>query len=199
MGSLKPNTIVLPLQPNFVSSPSFGPFLKNISSSEKNVLFCKFDPKDSRLYSEDSITPKQIHLWWRGGNQNTFELTLALSCTLRRNPIWAKSIICVKSLVADIAEEKKLRAVFSRYQSKLRIRNLDFEAIIDPNKNFFDSLTTSSQQADFVFLGLRPIGLEESADEYKAYFNTFMHKIEFLRNCCFAISDENLKFERIFV
>lgn len=199
MGSLKPNTVVLPLQQNFVSSPFFGQFLNDISHSGKNILFCRCDPHEARCYSENSISPKKIHLWWRGGNQKNFELTLALSYTLRGSPIWSNSVICIKSIVTDEEEEKKLRAVFSRYQSKLRIRDFDFEPIIDPEKKFFGSLAKYSDHADFVFLGLRPIGPEETIEEYKSYFDAFMKKTECLKNCCFVLSDENLKFEKIFV
>lgn len=199
MGSLKPNTIVLPLQQNLVEAPSFGQFLQNISTSGKNVLLCRCDPQELQLYSEDATPPKQIHLWWRGGNQKNFELTLALACTLRGSPIWSKSLICIKSIVEDHDEERQLRNIFQRYQSKLRIRNLDFEPILDPKRNFFETLSNFSAGADFVFLGLRPIIAEEAAEDYKAYFNSFMEKTAALKNCCFVISDENLKFEKIFV
>jgi len=108
-GPLVPNTLMMPFQTDL------APLIKEIETARKNLILLKDNPNQEHLFSEKSQAPKQINLWWRGENQRNFELSLALSYCLRGSTPWTNARICIKSIVADKAKEKKLIHVFERY------------------------------------------------------------------------------------
>jgi len=115
---------------------------------------------------------------------------------MRANPAWNGAEICIKSIVPDEETQKRLHHIFDRYQQRLRIKNLKFKPILDPNEAFLDNLLKNS--ADFTFLGLRERLPNESIEEYLRYFTTLNQKISPLKNCALVLARENLSFEKIF-
>jgi len=196
LGPLKPNTVIFP----FPEEPSridfYSELVTEIPQYGKNLIFLKADRNSSNLYTENFALPKEIDLWWKGGNQKNFELCLALSYTMRGAPAWSGAEICIKSIVQHEETQKKLSHVFSRYQQKLRIKNFRFEPILDPNAAFFENLLTHS--ADFTFLGLRERNPEESLEDYKRYFADLIEKTAPLKNFALVLAGEDLAFDQIF-
>ncbi|MBS0630165.1 MAG: amino acid permease [Verrucomicrobia bacterium] len=196
LGPLKPNTIILPLPQEPSRIDFYGELVTAIPQYGKNLIFFKDDPSSTPLYTEHARKPKEIDLWWKGGNQRNFELCLALSYTMRGSPAWCGAEICIKSIVDHEETQKKLHHVFDRYQQRLRIRNFRFESILDPKGDFFENLLTHS--ADFTFLGLRDRQPEESLEDYKRYFAELIQKTSPLKNFALVLAGEDLAFEKIF-
>lgn len=194
-GPLRPNTIILPLENNV---ESICQVLKDIKHIKKNILVFKSDPNNRRLYSENSSTSKQINLWWKGGNQNNFELCLALSYSLRGSPMWSGAKICIKSILEDEVSMRQLTSIFKRYEKKLRIKNLFFSPILHPSGDFFTILEEQSKDADFTFLGLMPQNGEKPDAEYQQYIKSFFKNTEPISNLAYILAGEDLSFEKIF-
>lgn len=191
-GPLRPNTILVPL--SGFSLQNVYSLLRHNSEFGKNIVLLKDDPFNTRLYAENSTTPKQINLWWRGENQKNFELCLALSYTLQASTLWSRAKICIKSIVKDEKMKTKLLNVFQRYQEKLRIRNLIFMPIVDPGESFFANLKEHSKDADFTFLGLKM----PEEDHYESYLSTLLDETKELKNFALVLAGEQLNFEKIF-
>jgi len=194
-GPLVPNSVILPLTSN---QKLIVDLLKDTQRINKNILLLKTDSGNPRLYSEPYVSPKRINLWWRGGNQNNFELCLALSYSLRGSPLWSGAEIRIKSLAKSQQELDQLSHVFGRYQKKLRIKNLTFSPILDEKGDFFGSLITHSKDADFTFLGLRSIGEEETDKQFETYFSNLVEKTSPVPNIAFVLAGEKLSFKKIF-
>jgi len=194
-GPLVPNTVLLPLSTGL---NALLQVLEDASRVQKNIVILKSDEGNPRLYSEPFVTPKKINLWWRGGNQNNFELCLALSYSLRGSSIWSGIEICIKSLVKSQETKDQLSHVFERYHKKLRIKKLSFEPILDEDGDFFSNLISYSKDADFTFLGLRIRKEGESHEEYQAYFESLLEKTAPVPNLAYVLAGENLSFQKIF-
>lgn len=191
-GPLIPNTLVMPF------NPAQAALVKDAESAGKNLILLKDDPSNWRLFTEKTATPKQINLWWRGENQQNFELSLALSYSLRGSGAWANAQICIKSIVADKAKEKKLIHVFERYREKMRLSDVLFESIIDPEEKFFSDLMLYSNDADFTFLGFRGFQQGESVEDYTRYLSHLDEKTKELKNVAFVLARQDLDFLKIF-
>ncbi len=194
-GPLVPNTVILPLS---TGPASIIKVLNDTSRVKKNILVLKSDEGNPRLYSEPYVTPKKINLWWRGGNQNNFELCLALSYSLRGSPIWSGVEIHIKSLLKDEESKLQLTNIFERYKRKLRIKKLFFEPVLSDSEDFFANLESTSKDADFTFLGLRMRNEGESSEDYEKYLSTFIQSTKPIPNLAYVLAGEDLSFEKIF-
>lgn len=195
-GPLIPNTLVTTL--NMENSHALATVVKHAEETGKNLILLRHESNNRQLYSVKSPTPKQINLWWRGQNQRNFELSLALSYSLRGSAVWSGARICIKSIVSTGAKEKKLLHVFDRYQEKMRLKDVIFEPIIDPDEKFFNDLTNYSGDADFTFLGFRGFGESEKIEDYAEYLDHLKSKTEQLPNFAFVLARQDLDFLKIF-
>lgn len=142
---------------------------------------------------------KQINLWWRGKENGNFELSLALSRIMQTGIGWKKSKISLKVIVKDEKEKEVLFKQFSKYKEKIRISNLEFLPIIDPEGRFFLNLLKYSQDADITYLGMRRPELLETASDYSKYCNNIFEKTKEVNNIAFVLTGEQMKFEKIFI
>lgn len=193
-GPLVPNSILIQLDAN---REFLYQSLIDAHQIQKNFILFKSAPDSSSLFTVPS--PKRIHLWWKGGNQNNFELCLALSYSLSFNPTWSQSEIVIRSLLDDPLELEKLTHLFTKYKEKMRIKTLAFEPILrEPGCSFGSVLQEVTHEADFTFLGLRFQGKEESVEQYHAYLDRFFEMIQCAPNCALVLAGEKLSFKRIF-
>lgn len=184
-GSLAPNTVLTTFD-----SPNLVKIVQEVQASEKNLILLK-----SGSLAQN---PQQINLWWRGGNQKNFELSLALAYTLRASPSWSQTKICIKSIVSDETKEKKLRHVFEHYKKKMRFVDVLFEPILDPEERFFSDLVRFSSDADFTFLGFRGLFEGERAEEYGHYLSYLEEKTQVLKNYALVLANQPFDFLKIF-
>ena len=194
-GPLTPNSVILPLTDDH---ELIIEVLKDTQRIKKNIILLKSDSANPRLYAESYVTAKRINLWWRGGNQNNFELCLALSYCLRGSPIWSRAEIRIKSLIRDEEELEKLTGLFEKYEKKLRIKKLVFCPILDEAGSFLSNLIEHSEDADFTFLGLRAAREDETDEEFVSYFSNLAAGVSPIPNMAFVLAGEQLSFKKIF-
>lgn len=197
LGPLKPNTIVLSINDHIQSPISICPLLMDTFHHEKNILLLKENEQSNNIFTSFNPKKKQINLWWGGEYEKNFELSLALSQILQISRVWLNSRICIKTLVKDKEMQAKKTLQFDRYQKRLRMKNLAFLPIVDPELEFVSALSKYSADADLTFLGLRaPDG--DKPEEYQKYYENFMKQTNELKNIVFVLAGEDLSFEKIF-
>ncbi len=196
-GLLKPNTIVMRPPMNY-KKHSFAQLLLDTHSQHKNIVILKDDSNKDYLFTDPSRKNKQINLWWRGKYPGNFEFCLALAYLLQQSKLWPNSKICIKMLAKDEAHQNKLHQQFDMYSSELRIKNLEFCPILDPNENFFTNFEAHSQNADLTFLGLKKPEENTTAEEYEEYYQNLSQNTKGVNNIAFVICGEKFEFRNIF-
>lgn len=193
LGPLKPNTILLSYNQISLQNSEIGKLLLETYHHNKNTIILK--PLISR---KEKKSIKQINLWWGGKEKGNFELSLALSRIMQTGIGWRKSKISLKVIVKDEKEKEIVFQKFLKYKEKIRINNLDFSPIIDPEGRFYLNLLKYSQDADITYLGMRrPTSLESSV-EYSNYCRNIFEKTKEVNNIAFILTGEQMKFEKIF-
>ena len=196
-GILKPNTILLSIPTQFKDS-SLTKLILDIHSQKKNVVLLNDDARKDYLFSNSS-KKKQINLWWRGKHPGNFEFSLALAFLLQQSKLWPLSKICIKVISKDEENKQSLIDQLEKYRARLRIKNLEFSALVEPVGSFFSCLAKSSQDADLTFLGLRRPDVATSVDEYTDYYAKLMENTRGLNNIAYVLSGENVRFRKIFL
>lgn len=196
-GLLKPNTIVMRSPTNY-EKHSFAQLLLDTYSQHKNIILLKDDSTKDYLFTDPSRKNKQINLWWRGKYPGNFEFCLALAYLLQQSKLWPNSKICIKMIAKDEAHKKNLHQQFDIYRSELRINNLEFSPLLDPNENFFTNFEAHSQHADLTFLGLKKPEENTTAEEYEEYYQNLSQNTKNVNNIAFVICGEKIEFRDIF-
>jgi len=167
-------------------------------SQNKNVILFKDDPLKDYLFRDTTRKDKQINLWWRGKYPGNFELCLALAYLLQQSPLWPKAKICIKLMSKDQATSDKLAAQFNTHRSELRIQNLEFHPLVDPDERFFSSFEANSKGADLTFLGLKKPEADTNEENYSDYFGSLLESTKGVNNIAYVLCGEKIKFRNIF-
>jgi amino acid transporter len=196
-GLLKPNTIVMkPLLG--CEKSSFAQILLDTCAQHKNIVILKDDSSKDYLFADPSRKNKQINLWWRGKYPGNFEFCLALAYLLQQSKLWPNAKIYIKMIAKDEIHKEKLYQQFEIYRSELRMNNLEFTPIVDPNEDFFSNFEAHSQNADLTFLGLKKPEENALAAEYAEYYQNLLQNTKGVNNIAFAICNEKVEFRNIF-
>lgn len=193
-GFLKPNTIVLPISAHY-DTDAFVKLLLDTHRMEKNIILMK----DYLFTHQAKNENKQVNLWWRGKHPGNFELSLALAYLLQQGKFWPNCKISIKMIAKNEKHKERLTKYFTRLQSKLRIKNLEFAPIVDKEDQFFQSLHQNTPAANLTFLGLKKPDATTSVEDYKEYYLRLLNKTESLDNVTYVLCGEKIKFRKIFV
>jgi amino acid transporter len=196
-GLLKPNTIVMrPL--SICEDLSFAQLLLDTCAQHKNIVILKDDSSRDYLFTDPSKKNKEINLWWRGKYQGDFEFSLALAYLLQQSKLWPDSKINIKMIAKNEAHKEKLEQQFESQRSELRIKNLHFFPIVDPNEDFFSNFAIHSQNAGLTFLALKKPEENTTAAEYAEYYQNILQSTKEADNIAFTICNERVEFRDIF-
>lgn len=197
-GLLKPNTIVMKTIVNG-DIRSFVQLVIDTHMQDKNIILLKDDSTKDYLFADSTRKNKQINLWWRGKYPGNFEFCLALAYLLQQSKLWPNSKICIKMVARDEIHKIKLHEEFESYRTDLRIKNLEFAPLIDPEENFFANFAAQSQSADLTFLGLKKPEEGTSSAEYEAYYQNVLENTKRVNNIAFVMCGEKIEFRKIFL
>jgi len=196
LGPLKPNTIILPVNKDLYKEDGFCNLLIDNNFLHKNIILLK--DSDSAVFTESSKKEKQINLWWRSDIKGNFELCLALALIMQNSKVWSSSKICVKTVVENEEKRKQLKNVFTRFNQKMRIKNITFSPLVDPTKEFISNLLKFSDDADLTFITLKNYSPGEPFYDYKNYYLNLFESTQNLKNIGYVLPGEPLQFEKIF-
>lgn len=196
-GILRPNTIFFSIPSAFETS-DFIRLLLSVHSHKKNIVLLKDDFQRDYIYSDATKQKKQIQLWWRGKYPGNFEFSLALAFLLQQSKLWPSSRISIKMVTKDAENKQELIEQFEKYRSRLRIKNLEFFPILNPEGDFFSNLAHESQNADLTFLGLKQPDESTRVEEYADYYLKLLEKTQGITNVAYVLSGEQVQFKKIF-
>lgn len=196
LGPLKPNTILLSYHQLLSKQEELGKLILETYHQNKNTIILKplFKKNvDNKKYA------KQINLWWGGKEKGNFELCLALSRIMQSGIGWNKSTIHLKVILKDEKDKEVIYKNFIKYKEKIRISNLEFSPIIDPEGRFYLNLLKHSQDADLTYLGMRRPLDTDSPLEYAEYCQNIFEKTKDINNIAFILTGEEMNFQKIFI
>jgi len=196
-GLLKPNTVVLSVSERTELKP-FIRLLLDTHAQHKNIVLLKDDSIKDYLFADATRKDKQINLWWRAKYPGNFELCLAFAYLLQQSKLWPRSKICIKMIAKDEAHKSKLFAQFDKYRSELRINQLEFAPLTDPDENFFANFEAHSQGVDLTFLGLKSPEENTSVEEYEKYYLNLLANTKGVNNIAYVLCGEKIEFQKIF-
>lgn len=197
-GFLKPNTVILPIAKTF-DNHSFTQLLLDTHRQEKNLVLLKDDAQRDYLFTDPSRKNKQINLWWRGKYPGNFEFSLALAYLMQQSRLWPRSKIFIKTITTNEERKTKMLEQFGKYRTKLRIQDLFFTPLVDPEAQFFPNLLAHSKDADLTFLGLKKPKQNTSLEEYNEYLAKLLESTSDLNNIAFVMCGEKVRFRKIFI
>jgi hypothetical protein len=213
LGPLIPNTVLIG-HPDELQIDRYCQFLTFCHDSQRNVIILRDgtnqrrsgkSPIESVLVTpEKRHTPKRIDVWW-GGLQSNGGLMLILAYLLRNSWQWHNTEICLKLVVPDLNAMQSAQANLVALVQRLRIGATP-QIINAEGRSFADILLESSQDADFVLLGLAkpddpmfassPNGpsLDRS---YANYYQQLHGRTQHLPPTLFVLASEDLNFAQL--
>lgn len=199
IGPLVPNTVLLGVTEKEDLHGEFTEFVMKLYRMKKNVIIVRDNAAKDLLESDGKnvFGQRQVDVWWGRERQNA-GLMLAFGYLLRQSQEWRGTALTLKTVVNS--EEDRVKAVgfLNSYIQEARVQ-ADAEALVkDPETNAFEIIKDSSSGSDLVFVGLRPPGEEESAEDYMAYYQKNLERTKDFPPTVFALAGEGVKYNKIF-
>lgn len=188
-GSLKPNTMLVGYGDKVKGQPGYLDVLQTIMRMKRNLILL-------RDFDEEMSKGKRIDIWRRGSSPNT-GLMLTLAYLLTQSESWKDARLVIKTLLPKEAEVNASQEELQRLIMPDRL-HAEVEIVFGDTGRDFCEMYNSSKDADLVFLGLRVPGEEETADEYREYFQGFMDDTAGFPPCAYIAAGESIDFDQIF-
>ncbi len=203
-GPIVPNTILLGETEKASSFLEFARLVKMISRSRRNLIVMRerrkaeegWSAEDKRHQPEPEQERERIDVWWKGKSHN-IAFVLAVVLLLRRSPEWERAKLNIRLVVESGEEAVEYERRLEQFVEKERLK-AETETILRNGRDVYDIIRTSSEGADLVFLGLRPPGEEEPAEEYSAYYERLLIETRDLPPTALTMAAEQVDFWRIF-
>lgn len=174
LGPLAPNTFLFgetKRRENFVQ---FANLFKYIYQVKRNMVVVR----QGQAFLKAGRAGKRIIVWW-GGKRENISLMLTLVYMLQSSPEWRKARLTLRTIVKREEEVEKTRQYLKNLMAEGRITD-EFEVLV--NNSHKDLIPTTirrfSQEADLVFMGIRPPESDESDHDYGAYYEGLIKSTE---------------------
>ena len=188
-GPLVPNTILLGETENPTSYTNFSRLIQLVYRTRRNLIVLR-DSSVPRDPEEDTID-----VWW-GGHPDNIGLILTLAYQIQKSPVWKESKLIIKTIVETEEERETALARLESFIEEQRIP-ATAEILIRKTPNIFDLIRQSSANAGLVFLGMRPPGNEESAEDYATYYAHLIQATEQMPPLALLLAAENIEFRQV--
>lgn len=151
--------------------------IERLSLLGKSAVICRISPRGLLP------TPRAIHVWW-GGLQENGDMLVLFSHLLAQNTEWRRAEITINSIATTSMMQTHTLESLRRLTRAARIEaNLDV-VIKPPDTKVQDMIVDRSKDADVVFMGLRRIVIGEESN-YAERLNTLSNglgNVLFVRN-----------------
>ncbi|MEW5800541.1 MAG: Na-K-Cl cotransporter [bacterium] len=194
LGPLAPNTFLLGEIKRKESFVQFVELVQQVHQSKRNMVIVREGQARG-----DHRRRKKIYVWWGGARKNA-GLMLALGHVLQTSPEWKRSRLVLKTLVKTEEDREKAQKQLEKFLMEGRL-NAEPEVILMENREEDIIATTIrrfTQDADLVFLGMRPPAYQESPEEYASYYEGLMKRTENFPPTAIVLAAEEIKFSDIF-
>ncbi len=194
MGPLTPNTILLGETEKEDNFAKYSEFIQFSYLNYKNVVMFR-----EGKHSAEHLIHRKIHVWWGRERQNA-GLMLALAYMLQLSEDWRDATIILNTIVRNETEkqaaEKMLQAFLLGGRLKISLRIIIEESW---KQNLKETITASAQDADLVFIGMRPPEKDEAAEVYQEYYRNIINLTEDLPPTAIVMAAQEIDFAGIFV
>jgi len=211
-GPVVPNTILIGETEKSENFLEFAELVRLVRRSRKNLIVMRERRKkhgegegqeerwhvagDRRPSTEEKPVRQRIDVWWKG-RSNNIAFILAVALLMRRSPEWAKARLIIRMVVESREEAIEYEKRLEEFVVKERLK-AETETILRQERDVYDIIRASSQGADFVFLGIRMPGDEESAEEYSEYYRRLLEETRDLPPTALLMAAEQIEFWRMF-
>ncbi|MGA1622590.1 MAG: Na-K-Cl cotransporter [Synechocystis sp.] len=210
LGPLIPNTVLVGHPDDLQNLDRYCQFLVHCHHHQRNVIILRDAPAAKRsgksppesvlVAPEKRQSSKRIDVWW-GGLQSNGGLMLILAYLLRNSWQWHRSEICLKLVVPDVHAVQSAQANLAALVQRLRIGAIP-QVINAEGRPFAEILLESSQDADFVLLGLAhpddpTVGEASHPHPYAHYYQQLHERTQHLPATLFVLASEDLNFAQL--
>jgi amino acid transporter len=190
-GPVEPNTILLGETEEEKNLVPFVDLIKMIYEHRRNLIIIKESEEPA-----DTKKVRRIDVWW-GQKGNNAGLILALAHLLNTSPSWPHSKLILKTIIFSEDDRANTQKGLLKFVDEVRLE-AEVEVILGNVSDIFETIRDHSQNADFVFVGLRPPTPEETNEEYGLYFKGIIRKTYGMPPVAYVLSSEAVDFQKIF-
>ena len=159
LGPLVPNTILLGETEEESNILPFARLIRTIQRSRRNLVMVREGSVPSTMGRN-----RRIDVWWGLQKQNV-GLMLALAYSLGRSPDWRRSQLTIRTIVSTSREQEQAIARLQEFVRQGRLQAVPRVVIRENDTDIFQTIRETSEDADLVFLGIRPPQEEEETRE----------------------------------
>jgi hypothetical protein len=156
----------------------------------RNVLILRTQPEAYPPMKRQFLSRQRIDVWW-GGLQANGGLMLILAYLLRTSWRWRDADVYLNLVVPDENAKEAAQQNLHRLVKGLRIGAMP-QVIVADGQPFDQILTTTSQNADLVFLGLAA-----PQDNFGQYYLDLKQRTSALKTTLFVMASEDLEFAEV--
>lgn len=190
IGPLVPNTVLVGDTEEASSRDRFCQMVATCHAARRNVLILRTQPEAYPPMKRQFLSRQRIDVWW-GGLQANGGLMLILAYLLRTSWRWRDADVYLNLVVPDENAKEAAQQNLHRLVKGLRIGAMP-QVIVADGQPFDQILTTTSQNADLVFLGLAA-----PQDNFGQYYLDLKQRTSALKTTLFVMASEDLEFAEV--
>lgn len=190
-GPVEPNTILIGETADDDNIVKFTELIQMMYEHGRNVVIVK---ENRELETNDRSG--RIDVWW-GQKGDNAGLLLSFAYLLHTSPLWKDSRLVLKHIIFSDDSRSETEKGLRTFVEQGRIR-ADVEIVLADADEIFTSIQEHSRGASFVFMGLRPPGVDETNEGYGTYLKNILKSTEQLHCVGYVLCAEDIEFRRIF-
>lgn len=190
IGPLVPNTVLVGDTEAEHTRDRFCQMVATCHRSKRNVLIFRSQPENYPALTKGLALNRRIDVWW-GGLQANGGLMLILAYLLRTSGRWRDADIYLNLVVPNETAKAAAQQNLERLVKTLRIGAVP-RVVVARDRSFDDILTTSSQTADLVFLGLAT-----PDQNFSQYYIDVQRRTAALPATLLVLASEDLEFAEV--
>lgn len=196
LGTAVPNTFIFGETTHEENFIPFAQMIRNIHSSHKNILIVREDHREVVPIRKPG-RQKRIDVWWgRIGDNASFSLTLAYM--LQNSQEWMGSQLVLKSMVSSEEEKSGVYQALLQFIANSRT-DIDVQLyVIKEDGDIMNNIRRFSEDADLVFIGMRPPTEEETDEDYARYYQQLLADTHHFPELVIGLRGEEINFKEIF-
>lgn len=191
IGLISPNTVVLGATHNKEILYDYLQLVQYAHETQKNVIILR---EEEELYPKT----KKIDVWWDDSSKKNSELMILLSHMLTLSKVWRGSTVRLCIIVPDENGKTQRLAYFYNFLSKSRL-SAQPEIYVEIKNNTANQMASLfSNDADIVFLGLRPKNKDESLEAFTEYYLSTQEQTKKLKHVVFVTNSDQTDLGEVF-
>lgn len=191
-GPVEPNTILIGETAQESNLLGFTELIRMIHENKRNVIIVK-----EGEIPKDSGKERRIDIWWGQKGQND-GLILALAHLLGTSPLWRNAKMVLKMITVSADDQTETEKGLRTFVEQGRL-DVSIETVLSEDSGLFSTIEKSSNDADFIFIGLRSPAPDESVEEYGEYLGGIFQNTTGIPSVAYVLASEDLDFKKIFL